>query len=902
MKQKIGSRSDRHPHSRFPGIGDAVGFIANLIGKDVLIDFAANDINSASFYKTLQRIKKENDINLESVDGYILLICRFFDRLAARSPASWLTGKHICRYISLYFEIITSIEPILATDKQICQFLITVFLYLSIYDYTDYCFQAYSSGKTPENIFPSGDPFWFLWDYTNDSLQSPIQKIFEWIRVISDHTSMRKLSDFIHNKRQFAGIDQDNYYRNLLKWCDNTVTPEWKSIREILDIDWIVADIQSFRARMESYFVYACISQNLWHFVGAAFGQSKMRQMQNDICALFMNLGSFKADSETRFEISDTHLRTLLSCGDWDDNTIFQSILNAIAGFDAQKSHGLSDFVDDCMQMKDQNCKVNKTSQDLILARRLLKRIQENEPWGACYSYIVDLQQARFHNLCGDILKAAKFYKKAFDEGKYRAASYSEKIIEEGIVTAAYAKDRFMARQLHRWGYAVGLVNEVWSELEHYTLDQAQKLFYSYFNPRTFYPTEKTKKECRRERKMLKRMRFGSKEKGRVRSGKQFANLNGSSVNKKIYSLTPRARTPLMLAAASLGLQEICRLMSLGADAGLTASDGSNALLLAMQMYCAERRKDSTSELALEGRLVVSKLIEKMQPIDLNARTLITRTTALQAAIDAFDSGIVGILLDRGADVDQRCSGDLCRPLYYVINQLYRYDLYETDREKLKMLPFANPGSLLMKNVPAVPYIDRYFETDRIENYRSMMEHSGSDRVLDFMFRRKRFSRSELVKSFYILCENGAAMDCPENNSFTPLMMACEAGLPGIAEHLLRQGANPNTQTDEGATPLMYAISGEHWATASVLLGCRLEASINAQFYRDKNTALHIMARQLPQGRQLGEEIGSVISGTLAQGPNLAITDRQGKTVEEICVQRNLYEFLSLLPFGGLKQ
>lgn len=142
----------------FPGIGSALQFITEVIGKDVIIAFLGPK-GTDSFYKDLQRLKAEDKINLETIERYLSVMETFFADQSMDSLFNWLKGDKLREYFGLYQKMILTIEPSYTSEPILINFIIKYLWFLIILDYCNYHISLYSLPPEEESDFPQDDPF-----------------------------------------------------------------------------------------------------------------------------------------------------------------------------------------------------------------------------------------------------------------------------------------------------------------------------------------------------------------------------------------------------------------------------------------------------------------------------------------------------------------------------------------------------------------------------------------------------------------------------------------------------------------------------------------------------------------------------------------------------------------------
>ena len=150
-------------------------------------------------------------------------------------------------------------------------------------------------------------------------------------------------------------------------------------------------------------------------------------------------------------------------------------------------------------------------------------------------------------------------------------------------------------------------------------------------------------------------------------------------------------------------------------------------------------------------------------------------------------------------------------------------------------------------------------------------EHSGSCRVL----------KSRRISGTYSLDPTEYRYSCRTEYRYvrTPLELAVEKNAPTeFIRELIEKGANVNTTTGNGETPLHFAARGDSPKAVSLLLANG--ADVNAKD-KDGDTPLHYAAsRNHPKA----------VSLLLANGADVNAKDKKGRTPLDLAVERDKTE------------
>ena len=96
-------------------------------------------------------------------------------------------------------------------------------------------------------------------------------------------------------------------------------------------------------------------------------------------------------------------------------------------------------------------------------------------------------------------------------------------------------------------------------------------------------------------------------------------------------------------------------------------------------------------------------------------------------------------------------------------------------------------------------------------------EGSGDNSDINKGLMQKREKGSILVQVLRLLIAYGAEVDARDHDGITALMYAAFHGHTGVAQELMRAGADNSFRNKEGQTALQLAIAGEHMESADMI-------------------------------------------------------------------------------------
>lgn len=147
------------------------------------------------------------------------------------------------------------------------------------------------------------------------------------------------------------------------------------------------------------------------------------------------------------------------------------------------------------------------------------------------------------------------------------------------------------------------------------------------------------------------------------------------------------------------------------------------------------------------------------------------------------------------------------------------------------------------------------------------------------------------VESVKVLIAHGAGVNTQDARDQTALLGAVGYGFPDMVTVLLDHGAQVNGVFDpNGLTPLMLAIQQAHFGIAETLI--KRGANVNERG-RSGETALFLAVKK---------NRPELVRSLLAHGVDVQVRDRDGNTPRQIAAQNEYTEIVRLLERAGSKE
>ncbi len=527
-----------------------------------------------------------------------------------------------------------------------------------------------------------------------------------------------------------------------------------------------------------------------------------------------------------------------------------------------------------------------KTVGDEIRAQAALQNFEQNE-LSPYFRYFYEEGWGDYYALCADYEQALKHYQKAFEHGAYRAGEFLPDILRKLLMLAAFLGKKNIINQYYRWASVMGLFSEDHNVPQLWEIEKFRMAFFKHFPPHGLYQCVdkqiKVNMEKAIKQESIRKMCFSEDWKKRP--------LDLRHPNRKFKDCGPRARTQLMMFAMDAQNDKLKRLLEHGADPKIQASDGSTALMAALQNNNQEGAK-----LLLQYELGDS----------INAITKRQNITTLQVAIDNADLTIIRRIIEKGADIEQGCDYGLMTPLYHALT----LNLIGTKKETLKTSLMTMKADFLRRAEPEFFALfdgcvfDEDFETSISKR---LVESIDDDKFEDLMDSQQliNFNFSRFLGVIDLLIEAGADVNKRQSNvslyhtanSFTPFLLSAELGKIEIFRRLYKAGGNLTDCTDLDFTIITLALHLHNFELVTYILeNCdqdNLRSIVNIQDKREGNTAVHWALRAFFIEMKLDSmpEFGRILDKLLILEPDLRLKNKEGLTAAEMAARCGMSSF-----------
>ncbi len=535
-----------------------------------------------------------------------------------------------------------------------------------------------------------------------------------------------------------------------------------------------------------------------------------------------------------------------------------------------------------------------KTVGDEIRAQAALKNFEQNE-LSPYFRYFSEEGWGNYYALCADYEQALKHYQKAFEHGAYRAGEFLPDILRKLLMLAVFLGKgkKNMIKQYYRWASVMGLFSEDHDDPQLWEIEKFRMAFFKHFPPHGLYQCVdkqiKVNKEKTIEQERIRKMCFSEDWKKRP--------LDLRSPNRKFKDCGPRARTQLMMFAIDAQNDKLKRLLEHGADPKIQATDGSTALMVALQNNNQEGAK-----LLLQYELGES----------INAITKKQNITTLQVAINNADLTIIRRIIEKGADIEQGCNYGPITPLYHALS------LIGAKKETLKATTMMKASPDFLRRASPEFFalfdgcvFDEDFETSISKRIVESIDDIDDDKFEDFMNSQQliNFNFSRFLSVIDLLIEAGADVNKRQSDvsgdhsfsSFTPFLFSAELGKIEIFRRLYKAGGNLTDRTDLDFTIITLALHLHNFELVTYMLeNCdqdNLRSIVNIQDKREGNTAVHWALRaffiemKLDSMPEFGRKFERILEKLLILEPDLRLKNKEGLSAAEMAARCGMSSF-----------
>jgi len=829
----------------FPRLGEVVYFIVHAFGL-----FGNGD----DLRKRLKGFADESDFNLATanqlIDDALLKPLKKVDAQFAGNVQEWLT-----QLLDDYKTIVLTV-PTETADRDV----VLTILAGSFFTPSITVFLKNFQKQCPDS------PNLKQWFKSTDTIA--VKEVLSWWMQTYD-VSENTLVDFLNPYDPENSCYEDykeSISRNLRRWKSGDTLPDESSLLNFKQIKR-KGKPQNGLSNLVIWLLLARAWQYTCQSVVTRFGETELASFISSVNRAYQTAfpDEFKVSPEG---IQLILLHEIKQLNGWDD--LHQS------------------FFDECyLPFQKISLQREKTAGEEKQAQITLNGCEQH-PLFPHYRHFSEHGWGRYYAMCCDYEQALVHYQKAFEHGAYRAGKNLRAILQELLTLAAFLGKKKVINLHYRWACAMGLFSENRNgKPENWEIKQFKMAFFRQFPLQGLYqcvePQKKTEMEKEREKAFS--LAFSSGE-----SEKKWANtppdLRHPDRMVRDFWTQP---FPQLMVFIDLGQNDkVKQLLKQGADPNIRLSDNGTTLLIALQSNNTE-----AAELLLQH--------PKLQKETLNARTQRNKYTALQWAIDKGYVDIIRLLIEKGADIEQRCYISELSPLYYTV---VRYNHTKNDkaigfsavpkenrwpehlRRRAEYVEVLHRGDVFEQDFPDYDAIAMQMWQDDPQLFQAITE--VAEQSLQF-----NEELSTFLQIIDVLLEAGADVNKQHVYGFTPFSYSAEVGDLDIFRRLYEAGGNLTECLDNGDSILSIALGYSNFNIAAYILDHgdkeQLRQIINAQNDSKGFTALyHFLIRfwESKRHKLYSEETMNswkpdIWDKLLALEPDLTLKDKNGLTAEE---------------------
>ncbi len=826
----------------YPRLGELVHFLIHAFGL-----FGKGD----NLRKSVRRFAREKDFNLAGanklIDKALFEPLRKIDSAFATNVQEWFT-----KLLDNYKTIILTVPTDIATRTLILKIL----AYELFVPSTTVFLKAFqkTQAKSP-NLNR-----WF--DITNTT--TAVKEVLSWWLQTYEVSEKKLIKSLCHYYKE----EEDAAHRRLQRWEKGETLPELSSLLKLKPVKAEGIPQEGLKL-LVIWLLLARAWQYILKAVTEQFGEQETAPFVEMAHVFYQQRNEFCPHPDS----VKSHL--LYKLGNLDNmDKLHKKLQNR-----------LRRILKIC-------CEDKKAVGDEIRAQIALKRFEADE-LSPYVRYFSEHRWGRYYAMHCDYEQALKHYQKAFEHGAYRAGSNLPNILRELLALAAFLGKKAIINHHYRWACIMGFFSEDSHGPQLWELSELKVAFFKLFPLYGLYQSVDNQKKAEMMHKLVQtihQVAFCFKE-------WEKCAIDLQHLNRKIKK-GPRPRTQLMVFITLGKNDNVKCLLERGADPKVQASDGSTALILALQ----NNNKEAT-DLLLQCDLGDS----------INARTNKYRFTALQVAIDQADFSTVHRLIEKGVDIEQPCFLDEITPLYYTLNQMCLGKQTRLEYLTTIMSPFSFSNLRRLSPESAILLDGAVFNEDFSEIFFNRLLNEELPKMIDMAikFRKSQdnFDFYSLLKIVELLLEAGADVNKRHNNyNFTPFLYSAEVGKIEAFRRLYRAGGNLTDRTDFDGTILSLALRQHHFELVAYMLKrcdkARLRSIVDVQDKFEGNTAIHLALitlfdanrlscknqktktmnwqdfwERLPHIKHWRQQVWEKL---LNLGPNLTLKNKMGLTAEQL--------------------
>ena len=727
----------------YPRLGEIVHFIIHAFGLfgrgDAFGLFGRGDALS----KRLNRFAKEKDFNIvtanECINEALLQPLRKIDINFANDVEKWLT-----KLLDDYKTIILQVQTDILSRSYVMNVLLTTLFVPSTLVFL-------------KNL--PNSPNIKKWFHSSDTVAIK-EVLLYWMKI--NEVSEDKLINALCN---YSEKDEDSVRKLLQRWKNDKTLPKISSLLDIKNIH--------LEGKKTNNLVIWLLLARAWQYTLQEV--TKKKEFNNfDKLQFHEFVNKFYQKKLDGFIVDPMLVKFA-----------FNLYMDNLAKVSNDREY-LWNHLTPVLKIELQN---KKDIGDEIKAQVALKKFEQNKLY-PYYKYVSEYRWGHYYALCADYKKALEHYKKAFEHGAYRAGPHLLGILRNVILLSVYLDKTNIIKKYYGWACVLGLFSGENKEPELWELEQMKMACFQHFHSDGLYQCVDKQKKVEMEEARAKSISSTSI----ITTDWEKRPVDLRNPNRMINNYGPRKLTQLMIFIELKQNDKVKLLLEHGADPNTQISDGSTALMRALQIKNTE-----AAELILQH--------PNLKKETLNARTKRYKYTTLQIAIENGYVDIIRSLIDKGVDIEQACDVADLSPLYYAID--YYHKLHQAKKEGTLSLPKNNPPPSFYRRTAHELHIHQsgaLFDKDFEKNFNAIHKMNQTDPELkyiqEFLIDYYSIDLSTTLKIIDLLIEAGADVNKPKKtlHNFTPFLYSAEIGYFEIFQRLYEAGGDITFYADDKET------------------------------------------------------------------------------------------------------
>ncbi|MCK4258649.1 MAG: ankyrin repeat domain-containing protein [Halanaerobiales bacterium] len=769
--------------------------------------------------------------------------------------------ESIIDFLTMYKKLVIKMPSAFASRTDILQIICPHFI-----DF--FAIQIQHLKDTYSNIdhqFPQ-EKYWFLPNEQKDTCL-PMEKLLNWWLEVCG----------IENLNQFAQkvgtqILDENYaeqlYKKLNKWKSGTI-PTWTSIYELVDEN-VSYDIENQAQLKQSFMINALIARAV-----QIIFQKVQEYLGYETFDMILEL--FKITSDTM----EVQPEKVFSISKQSHEIINIDIESCPPKYNLEKTQRLiNKFFN--MSNTVTNINTEKKDGDENIAKQTLEELSKSKAFSNELKFLISWNKGIYYTLLYDYNKALKEYEKAFEEGKLRGGYLLKEIIRQGITVSAHLNKPAAFKKFYKWALTYDLFSDPYEKVEDWILHDQSKQFFNIFPPKSYYTS------------VSKKINKLYQEKGLSwiinRTEWENRKTDLRNPNRYIKGFGPTPLTQLMIFGVIDQVDKVKKLFKAGANPNEVDKNGTTAL-----MHCLIGSSRETALLLLNEDITES----------INSRTKKKRVTALSLAIDMGDLELVEKIIEKGADIHQKCSPDGedgLSPLYYTISQIGYAHLDKTFYKKP-----IKPADYLkgLKIDDSIKYHGRALFDSEVIAHSEALKNKFNDKdfkaLMNIPIKMAQENLSKYYEIVETLIKHGADINKKHfRHGFTPFLYSAEIGDIKLFSKLVEKGANLSDRLDDGTSFFHLSIGWGSLDLVNYILD-HLDVQQFLNSPRGKSDypihrAVKLFQPLTPENSNI---LYTILDKLLVLKPNLNVKNDQGQTPLSIAHELGNLKLIDKLVKAG---